>query len=177
MIFWFLIAFVSGFCAVVLGWLIVEDSLLWLPTIYEGGRLRMFLRMVRRAYEVESARFVWEQWKPRGRIRGFFVVCRMLYPMFRITGQQYWNTEVWYHTFAPDEWRPMLIGKSTFSNAYTARLWDYQQKVELVDYCYGYECRWRGWVIPVECLWGNMLPDPSDAHAEKVRLDLERDVF
>lgn len=175
----FIVACTSGFLCVYLFAGIIKDlRQSGLAVVYEGSRLRMFLRMVRRAYEVESRRFVWEQWKPRGRIRGVLIVARLLYPMFRMTGKQYWNTEVWYpDPFEKDGWRPMLIEKSAVSNARTARLWDYQYKVELVNFCYGYECRWRGWSIPMECLWGNLLPDPTDAHAEQVRLDLERDVF
>jgi len=174
--YWGLVAFISGLIFV----LLIGQMFTTMPPNFDHrwGRIGMFLRMVRRAYEVESRRFVWEKWKPRGRIRGFFVVCRMLYPMFRITGQQYWKTEVWYpNPFEKDGWRPMIVERTAYRDAYTARLWDYPNEVELVNFCYGYECRWRGWVIPLECLWGNLLPDPTDAQAAKVTRDLEMDVF
>jgi len=178
-IFIFVVAFVSGFCTVFFTWLIVKDVFAGgLPTIYEESRLQMFLRLVRRAYEVESRGFDWELQRPRGKWRGLLRVARNLYPMFRITGRQYWCTEVWgYDRFGPEGMHPMLISGTLLSNGHTMRVWDYQLRTELVDYCYGFECRWRGWIIPLECLWGNLLPDPTDAHAAKVTSDLKMDVF
>jgi hypothetical protein len=160
--------------------LLTEDS--WfrpgLPNLYQGSRLLMFLRLVRRAYEVETRGFDWDLQRPRGVWRGLLRVVRNLYPMFRITGREYWNTEVWgYNTLCPEGMHPVMSSGTLFSDGRPMRVWDYQFTTDLVDYCHGFECRWRGWVIPLECLWGNLLPDPTDAHAAKVTQDLEMDVF
>jgi hypothetical protein len=178
-IFQFVIMFLSGFFTVFFTWLIVKDALAGgAPPSYEGGRLRMFLRLVRRAYELESHGFDWALQRPRGKWRGLLRVARNLYPMFRITGVEYWNTEVWgYDRLGSEGMYPMLISGTLLSDGNVMRVWDYQLMTDLEDYIYGFECRWRGWVIPLECLWGNLLPDPTDAQAAKVTSDLKMDVF